>query len=561
MTSRFSKLLIFNLCSIVLVFFSNRLFAHDGGHYTDKDVFNVWTLKNGQTIKGNFLSAKPDSFLLEQAFGKTFWVALKDLKSADLQLALYKIKKMKDQFNGPSILTSQVDLYNKTFSHFPSLVQTKFDNDWYYVASNGLPDHSMMIGIKRWQQQVPIPQRYFESNAWMLPLYPSLSEKPLPTASNFMRGAIAIAANGVPIFNALNNRGEDAFVIGELDHWGGHCGRADDYHYHTAPLHLAAKTGLDPIAIALDGFAVYASLEPDGTSMQPLDNCHGHLLSSQPYHYHGTTNYPYMITALRGKVAIDDEKVAPENQIFPQPRANPIRPAEKQLPGATIVDFVTNDLYESTLIYKIAGQESSIKYKPSGSGYEFIFSNKEGVDKKEFYEKTDLERKKNKKEVKDLIPKEVKPAFDGLLLTSPAFSNKGNLPKLYTCDSEALVPPLVWKNEPSSTTSFAITMHHIAKDGKKQVYMVLYDIPSSQHDFSNSKKNIGIWGSNTHSKELGYAPPCSKGPGPKEYIITVYALSKRQGNALITGLSMDDFLEQTKDQIISTSSISVTYSR
>jgi len=50
--------------------------------------------------------------------------------------------------------------------------------------------------------------------------------------------------------------------------------------------------------------------------------------------------------------------------------------------GATIVDFVTNDLYESTLIYKIAGQESSIKYKPSGSGYEFIFSNKEGVDKK-----------------------------------------------------------------------------------------------------------------------------------------------------------------------------------
>jgi phosphatidylethanolamine-binding protein (PEBP) family uncharacterized protein len=91
--------------------------------------------------------------------------------------------------------------------------------------------------------------------------------------------------------------------------------------------------------------------------------------------------------------------------------------------------------------------------------------------------------------------------------------------------------------------------------------MVLYDIPSSQHDFSNSKKNIGIWGSNTHSKEFGYAPPCSKGQGPKEYIITVYALSKRQGNALVAGLSMDDFLQQTKDQIISTSTISVTYSR
>ena len=94
MTSRFSKLLIFNLFLLLEVFFSNSSFAHDGGHYTDKDVFNVWTLKNGQRIEGNFLSAKPDSLLLEQAFGKTFWVALKDLQTADLRLAQFKIKKI-----------------------------------------------------------------------------------------------------------------------------------------------------------------------------------------------------------------------------------------------------------------------------------------------------------------------------------------------------------------------------------------------------------------------------------------------------------------------------------
>ena len=34
---------------------------------------------------------------------------------------------------------------------------------------------------------------------------------------NFMKGAIAIAANGIPIFNPLNNRGEDTEAFGELD--------------------------------------------------------------------------------------------------------------------------------------------------------------------------------------------------------------------------------------------------------------------------------------------------------------------------------------------------------
>jgi phosphatidylethanolamine-binding protein (PEBP) family uncharacterized protein len=145
--------------------------------------------------------------------------------------------------------------------------------------------------------------------------------------------------------------------------------------------------------------------------------------------------------------------------------------------------------------------------------------------------------------------------------TSPAFVNNGLLPKLYTCDSASNAPPLNWANEPTGTGSFAITMHHIAKDGKKQVYMVLYDIPATQHAFSDSQKYIGIWGSNTHSKELGYAPPCSKGPGPKAYIITLYAIAQKDNFTLKPGLAMDDFLTLVKDQIIATSTISVTYSR
>lgn len=43
-----------------------------------------------------------------------------------------------------------------------------------------------------------------------------LTEEPVSARTGLFRGAIAIAVSGVPIFNALNNRGDDAFLVGEL---------------------------------------------------------------------------------------------------------------------------------------------------------------------------------------------------------------------------------------------------------------------------------------------------------------------------------------------------------
>lgn len=36
---------------------------------------------------------------------------------------------------------------------------------------------------------------------------------------HFTRGAIAVAVNGVPIFNPYTNTGVDAFLDGQLDNW------------------------------------------------------------------------------------------------------------------------------------------------------------------------------------------------------------------------------------------------------------------------------------------------------------------------------------------------------
>ena len=107
------------------------------------------------------------------------------------------------------------------FSAFAQSVKVFRSGKYYMVESNDIPDHQMMVGIKAWQQQVPTPHPYSGTNAWPIPITPVISKTPISAKDHFLRGAIAVAINGVPIFNALTNKGTDAYLTGELDDWGG----------------------------------------------------------------------------------------------------------------------------------------------------------------------------------------------------------------------------------------------------------------------------------------------------------------------------------------------------
>ncbi len=268
---------------------------------------------------------------------------------------------------------------DSAFTAFKPAISTTWDNTYFYISSNGIPNHKMMIGITNWQQQVPITQPYNGTNSWAIPLQPVYASVPLSTKTNLMKGAVAVAVNGIPIFNALNNRGEDSYKIGELDTWGGHCGKADDYHYHTAPLHLSTVNGLKPIAFALDGFPVYGVKEPDGSTMIELDSSHGHTGKNGIYHYHGTIDYPYVIGALKGKVTLDPATTAPENQVIPQAFTKPVRPATNPLNGAAITDFTAVGTNGYLLTYKIGSKNGSVKYSwDSNNKFTYILTDTEG---------------------------------------------------------------------------------------------------------------------------------------------------------------------------------------
>ena len=271
------------------------------------------------------------------------------------------------------------------FQKFSEAVLLDWDEKYLYVGSDGLPDHPMMVGITAWQQQVPLPHSYYLGNAWSIPLHPVPAANGMSAKANFFRGAIAVAANGIPIFNPIKNDGRtDTFLAGELDEYGGHCGRADDYHYHVAPWHLAERLGPSlPLGYALDGYPIYGLAESDGSTVSGLDSFRGHTSAAGEYHYHASKSYPYINGGFHGEVSIGG------GQVEPQPSANPVRQAGEPLPGAKITGFVISaDKKKYQLDYSQNGRKGSVNYEILSNGnVHFTFKKPDGTTSESTSEK------------------------------------------------------------------------------------------------------------------------------------------------------------------------------
>ena len=408
-------------------------------------------------------------------------------------------------------------------------IATRRDENWFYVESNGIPDHPLMVGIRNWQQQVPLPQPYTGANAWQIPLHPVRAAEPALTKNRFLRGAIAVAVNGIPIFNPLNNRGEDALAIGELDEYGGHCGRADDYHYHVAPVHLEKVVGKGmPIAYALDGYPVYGETEPDGSPVQPLDALGGHEDGQGGYHYHALKQYPYLIGGFRGEVTERD------GQVDPQPRAQGVREALPPLRGARIVGYESPGADTRKVVYEVGGRKGSVEYTVAKDGSaRFTFTDPAGRTTTDTYAPRRPGPGGGPPRQDGGPPRRgggrrsdpKRPATAGIEVTSPAVGPDGSLPVEFTCDGAGISPPVEWQAGPDGTTSYALSLWHETPDGVKS-YWVLYDIPATVTKLPKDSRSIGTPGLNG-KRRAEYDPMCSRGPGLKEYHLTVYALSAR----------------------------------
>ncbi len=547
--------------------------AHDGhehSHGSSSTALQTWTIQDsGAHIHGSFVSAQAGKAQVRRDDGKLVMFSINQLCPADqkwIESRQLDIHNWNEQSIKGAVLIHTTMPNNAVvdppeiaaaFEPFAKLNALRYrqDNRFFYVESNGMPDHPMMIGIRAWQQQVPLPQLYTGANAWQIPLVPVPAKLPLSAKNRFLRGAIALAVNGIPIFNPLNNRGDDAYLFGELDEYGGHCGRADDYHYHLPPMHLEKQVGKGSIlAYALDGYPIYGFDEPDGSKVVKLDSLNGHKDENGHYHYHATKTYPYLNGGFYGQVTERD------GQVDPQPRAEPLRPALTPMRDAKITDFVESQPGSYRLTYDVRGKKGSVSYtlnKNGSAAFEFVdingrstsetFSPKRrgggGNDRRppdpnappqrldppqrpDPPQRTEQpqrpEQPNPRTDAKTEGTKE-KTGLSKLTLISSSIDSKGNIGVECTCDGASMSPAIQWTNAPQGTKSFAVSLWHTAPDQEKS-YWVLYNIPSTTTQIDKNAKGTGTVGSND-KRRTEYDPMCSKGPGVKKYHITIYALS------------------------------------
>jgi phosphatidylethanolamine-binding protein (PEBP) family uncharacterized protein len=513
-------------------------------HWTDaKGIFE---------LDATFVSSKAGKVQLRKKDGKLVTLSISELSEGDqkwIKDRLAEIRNLNEQqptTNGREAAKnpsqeSKAPEIERAFEPFAKLKAIKYRSDdrYFYVESNGMPDHPMMIGITAWQQQVPLPQKYVGDNAWRIPLHPVAAKEPASANGRFLRGAIALAVNGIPIFNPLNNRGDDAFLFGELDEYGGHCGRADDYHYHIAPVHLEKQVGKGSIiAYALDGYPIYGYDEADGAKAGKLDPLNGHKDADGHYHYHASKTYPYLNGGFYGDVTEVD------GQVDPQPRAQPVREALPPLRGAKIVDFTSPKPNSYNLTYDVAGRQGHVNYTIEANGsLAFTFIDTAGNNSNETYTPRGQgpggkgarpPRKPGTnpppRDGQRPPPQDDQPAryqsksnLPQLTVTSSSVDKDGFISKECTCDGESTSPAVEWSGAPEATKYFAVSLWHIAPDREKS-YWVIYNIPAKTTKLPKSAQDIGIMGMNDKGR-AEFDPMCSKGPGVKEYHITVYALS------------------------------------
>jgi phosphatidylethanolamine-binding protein (PEBP) family uncharacterized protein len=159
-------------------------------------------------------------------------------------------------------------------------------------------------------------------------------------------------------------------------------------------------------------------------------------------------------------------------------------------------------------------------------------------------------------------PQHGAPGAPGFVLHSPAIGPDAVLPVEYSGDGAGVTPPLEWSQAPAGTTSYALVLHHVDREGVMKCYWILHGIPGRVTSLAKGVADLGTMGLNNLNGRAEYAPPRSKGPGPKRYVFTVYALSAPPRFAAPEApVDRDTLLAAIKDRTLGSAELTVTYSR
>ncbi len=140
-------------------------------------------------------------------------------------------------------------------------------------------------------------------------------------------------------------------------------------------------------------------------------------------------------------------------------------------------------------------------------------------------------------------------------VTSPAFADKGNLPKKYTVDGKGVNPPLTIENIPDGTQSLALIFDDPDAPSGIFTHWVVYDIPVTaniEEDSVPGKQGL------TTARGLDYISPAPPS-GTHRYIFKIFALDKKLN--LPEGASRQMVEKAMEGHIIDKAEITSLYKR
>jgi Raf kinase inhibitor-like YbhB/YbcL family protein len=148
-------------------------------------------------------------------------------------------------------------------------------------------------------------------------------------------------------------------------------------------------------------------------------------------------------------------------------------------------------------------------------------------------------------------------------ITSPVFTNDGNIPSKFTCDAgpQNPSPALAWKEAPAGTKSFALIMHDPdAPLAGGFTHWVLFDLPASTTGLPEGFQpgSVGVSG-NSGFRRAGYGGPCPPS-GVHHYHFMLSALDT-PSLGLAAGATKADVEKAMQGHVLGTAELVGLYQR
>ena len=147
---------------------------------------------------------------------------------------------------------------------------------------------------------------------------------------------------------------------------------------------------------------------------------------------------------------------------------------------------------------------------------------------------------------------------------SPVFQEGDRIPTKYTCQGQDISPPLVWREPPAGTQTFALILDDPDAAGGVFTHWILFNIPGNSRELpealpTQAQLASGALQGKNHFGKIGYGSPYPPPGRTHRYQFTLYALDSLLD--LKAGTSKKEVLDAMQGHVLAQGQLTGTYKR